>query len=445
MTGGAGTPGLMISAPASGTGKTTVALGLLRALTEDGLTVQPFKSGPDYIDPAFHRAACGRESFNLDSWTMGGELLDAIAGQGEGADMVVAEGAMGLFDGAAQGGATGNGASIDIARRMGWPVVLVVDVSGQAQSAAATALGFRLHCGALPFAGVILNRVASARHERLVRSGMEAMGVPVLGALPRRPDLTLPERHLGLVQAAEHGDLDAVLTGYAAFVRAHVDLAAIRRAADAGAPPGARPSSRAIRIAPPAQRIALARDAAFSFTYPHLLTAWRQAGAEIMPFSPLADEAPAADADLVWLPGGYPELHAGRLAAAGRFRHGLRHHAETRPVYGECGGYMALGEGLIDRDGTRHRMAGLLGLVTSYAERWLHLGYRQARLLAPVAGHTVGTVLRGHEFHYSTVVDQPDPPLARVSDPDGIEVAETGSYRGPVAGTFFHFVAPDIA
>lgn len=441
MTGGAGTPGLMISAPASGTGKTTVALGLLRALTEDGLTVQPFKSGPDYIDPAFHRAACGRESFNLDSWTMGGELLDAIAGQGEGADMVVAEGAMGLFDGAAQGGATGNGASIDIARRMGWPVVLVVDVSGQAQSAAATALGFRQHCGALPFAGVILNRVASPRHERLVRSGMEAMGVPVLGALPRRPDLTLPERHLGLVQATEHGDLDAVLTGYAAFVRAHVDLAAIRRAADAGAPPG----GRAIRIAPPAQRIALARDAAFSFTYPHLLTAWRQAGAEIMPFSPLADEAPAADADLVWLPGGYPELHAGRLAAAGRFRHGLRHHAETRPVYGECGGYMALGEGLIDRDGTHHRMAGLLGLVTSYADRRLHLGYRQARLLAPVAGHTVGTVLRGHEFHYSTVVDQPDPPLARVSDPDGIKVAETGSYRGPVAGTFFHFVAPDIA
>lgn len=168
-------------------------------------------------------------------------------------------------------------------------------------------------------------------------------------------------------------------------------------------------------------------------------------GAQILPFSPLADEAPAPDADLVWLPGGYPELHAGRLAAAERFRAGLNHHAETRPVYGECGGYMALGQGLIDRDGTRHRMAGLLGLVTSHADRRLHLGYRRARLLAPAAGFASGTRLRGHEFHYSTIVDQPDQPLACVTDADGGTLAETGSYRGRVAGTYFHLIAPDIA
>jgi cobyrinic acid a,c-diamide synthase len=432
-------PGLMIAAPASGTGKTTVMLGLLRALSEDGLTVQPFKSGPDYIDPAFHRAACGRASFNLDSWAMDGGLLDAIAAEAAGADMVLAEGSMGLYDGVASNGALGIGASADVARRMGWPVVLVLDVSGQAQSAAATALGFRSLDPHLPFAGVILNRVASPRHERLVRRGLETAGIPVLGALPRRGDLTLPERHLGLVQAVEHPDLDRAIADYAAFLRAHADLDAIRKAANANgsarSPDGGRPL-------PPAQRIAIARDAAFSFVYPHLLEGWRRAGAEILPFSPLADEAPGRDADLAWLPGGYPELHAGRIAAATTFLCGLRRHAETRPVHGECGGYMVLGEALIDKSGERHRMAGLLGLVTSHAQRRMHLGYRHAELLVPVSGLAAGTRLRGHEFHYSTIVEQSDAPLARVTDADGATVAETGSHRGHVTGTFFHMIAP---
>ncbi|SFG01590.1 hydrogenobyrinic acid a,c-diamide synthase (glutamine-hydrolysing) /cobyrinate a,c-diamide synthase [Novosphingobium sp. CF614] len=432
-------PGLMIAAPASGTGKTTMMLGLLRALSEDGLTVQPFKSGPDYIDPAFHRAACGRASFNLDSWAMEGGLLDAIAAEAAGADMVLAEGSMGLYDGVAGIGASGNGASADMARRMGWPVVLVLDVSGQAQSAAATALGFRSLDPQLPFAGVILNRVASPRHERLVRQGLEAAGIPVLGALSRRGDLTLPERHLGLVQALEHPDLDRAIADYAAFLRAHADLDAIRGAAGGSE---AAPQGDGRLPLPPAQRIAIARDAAFSFVYPHLLEGWRRAGAEILPFSPLVDEAPAAHADLVWLPGGYPELHAGTIAAATNFLSGLRRHAETRPVHGECGGYMVLGEGLIDKSGERHRMAGLLGLVTSHARRRMHLGYRLAELLVPVSGLAAGTRLRGHEFHYSTIVEQNDPPLARVTDADGAGVAETGSHRGHVTGTYFHMIAP---
>jgi cobyrinic acid a,c-diamide synthase len=426
----------MISAPASGTGKTTVMLGLLRALTDDGLRVQPFKSGPDYIDPAFHRAASGLPSFNLDSWAMGDALMDAIAAQGAGADMVLAEGSMGLYDGVATRGASGHGSSAELAARMGWPVVLVVDVSGQAQSAAAVALGFQRYNPDLPFAGVILNRVASPRHERLIRLGMEQAGLTVLGALPRRGDLALPERHLGLVQAVEHPDLDAAIVGYAAFLRAHVDLGALKAAARAGrmAQVGALPK-------PPAQRIALAQDAAFSFTYPHLLAGWRNAGAQVIPFSPLADEAPDAHADLVWLPGGYPELHAGRLAAATTFRNALQNHAKTRPIHGECGGYMALGAGLIDKDGVRHEMAGLLGLVTSYEKRKMHLGYRRAELLAPMAGHGAGTALRGHEFHYSTIVEQPDTPLARVTDADGADVPETGSRKGHVTGTFFHLIA----
>ncbi|WP_133019976.1 cobyrinate a,c-diamide synthase [Sphingomonas sp. PP-CE-1A-559] len=427
----------MVAAPASGTGKTTVMLGLLRALRDDGLAVQPFKSGPDYIDPAFHRAASGRASFNLDSWSMSSAMLDTLAGKADGADFALAEGSMGLFDGVAKLGATGNGASADIARRMGWPVVLVIDVSGQAQSAAATVLGFSRYDPSVPIAGVILNRVASPRHERLARAGMDAVGIRVFGALPRRGDLKLPERHLGLVQAVEHPDLDARIAEYADFLRAHVDIPALRDAATAST----RPTSVTNWIRPPAQRVALAQDAAFSFTYAHVLEGWRRAGAEILPFSPLADQAPAADADLTWLPGGYPELHAGKLAEAHRFKAGLTEFAKTRPVHGECGGYMALGEALIDADGVRHRMAGLLGLVTSYAQRKMHLGYRSATLLAPMGGVATGASLTGHEFHYSTILDQPDAALAHVTDAEGNVVPETGSYRGRVSGSFFHMIA----
>ncbi|SHJ72734.1 cobyrinic acid a,c-diamide synthase [Shimia gijangensis] len=428
-------PGLLISAPSSGTGKTTVMLGLLRALAEDGLNVQPFKSGPDYIDPAFHRAAAGRPSFNIDTWAMNETLIGGISEQSAGADIIISEGSMGLFDGVATRGESGFGSSAETALKMGWPVVLVIDVGGQAQSAAATALGFKAYNRDLPFAGVILNRCASPRHERLARLGMDHAGVKVLGVLPRRGDLALPERHLGLIQAVEHPDLEQAIKGYAAFLRENVDLEAIKAAAKAG------PAATGLLPKPPAQRIALAQDAAFSFTYPHVLTGWRNAGAEILPFSPLADEAPAADADLVWLPGGYPELHAGTLAAASNYLTGLRKHAETKPVHGECGGYMALGEVLIDKDGTRHQMAGLLGLVTSYEKRKFHLGYRQASLMAPMPGFGRGARLRGHEFHYSTILEEPDAPLAQVGDADGNPVPETGSIRVNTTGTFFHLIA----
>lgn len=432
------TPGLMISAPASGTGKTTVMLGLLRAFANRGLAVQPFKSGPDYIDPAFHLAAARRPSFNLDTWSMNADMVNRIAACADTADIVVAEGSMGLYDGVAKVGESGRGTTAELAARMGWPVVLVIDAGGQAQSAAAVALGFKHYAPDLPFAGVILNRVASPRHERLIRLGMENVGLPVLGVLPRRGDLALPERHLGLIQAVEHPDLEAAVADYAASLAEHTDLDAIINAAkaetiDAGAQHANQP--------PPAQRIAIARDAAFSFTYPHVLDRWRAAGVEIMPFSPLADEAPNNQADLVWLPGGYPELHAGKLAAAQTFRAGLRQHAETRPVHGECGGYMALGDALIDKEGVRHEMAGLLGLVTSYEKRKFHLGYRLAQLKQPMLGYDAGRQLRGHEFHYSTIIDQPDAALADVVDADGNPVAETGSWRGHVTGTFFHHIA----
>jgi len=435
------TPGLLISAPASGSGKTTVMLGLLAALRYRGVVVQPFKNGPDYIDPAFHRAASGRESFNLDSWAMPARLMDGLLGAGEGAGLILAEGSMGLFDGVAKAGACGNGASADLAARMGWPVVLVIDASGQAQTAAAVALGLARFRPGVRVAGVILNRIASPRHEALVRKGMEEAGITVLGVLPKRAAIAMPERHLGLVQAEEQPALQALIAEAAQLMRDGVDLDALIAAAATTATPTA-----AARITPPGQRIALARDAAFSFVYPHLLHGWRAAGAEVLPFSPLADQAPDPSADVCWLPGGYPELHAGALAAANRYRAGLRAFAETRPVHGECGGYMAMGEALIDKDGTRHDMAGLLGLVTSYASRKMHLGYRMAQLFHAIPGHGTGARLAGHEFHYSTILSQPDAPLAEVADATGAAVPETGSTRrqpggGLSTGTYFHLIA----
>ncbi|WP_137109550.1 cobyrinate a,c-diamide synthase [Rhodobacter sp. SY28-1] len=435
------TPGLLIAAPASGTGKTTVMLGLLAAFRERGLQVQPFKNGPDYIDPAFHRAASGRESFNLDSWAMPGAMLDGMLVAAEGADMVLAEGSMGLFDGVAAPGATGNGASADLAARMGWPVVLVIDASGQAQTAAAVAQGLARFRPGVTVAGVILNRIASPRHEALIRTGMEEAGLPVLGVLPKRAAIAMPERHLGLVQAEEQPALQSLIAEAAQLMREGVDLDALIAAARTTA--GSAPPAR---ITPPGQRIALARDAAFSFVYPHLLHGWRAAGAEVLPFSPLNDEAPDPTADTCWLPGGYPELHGPTLANADRFRTGLQTFAENRPVHGECGGYMAMGEAIVDKDGTRHRMAGLLGLVTSFEKRKMHLGYRLATLAQPIPGHSADRLLRGHEFHYSTILDQPDAPLAQVTDATGAKVAETGSTRlqrggGLSTGTFFHLIA----
>ena len=432
--------GLVISAPASGVGKTTLTLALAYAYRERGLQVQCFKCGPDYIDPAFHAAATGRASVNVDSWAMDRATIAQLVNRGADADIVLAEGSMGLFDGVAAHGLAGTGASADIAEMMGWPVLLVIDPSGQAQTAAAVAAGLRDFRAGVRLAGVVLNRVASPRHEDLVRRAMTAAGIAVFGALPRQAEISLPKRHLGLVQAEEQAEIGGLIAKAAGFVTEHVDLDALLRSAGAWTLPAA---ARGSRVRPPGQRIALARDAAFSFVYPHMLEAWRAAGAEIAPFSPLADEGPDASADVCWLPGGYPELHAGRLAANARFRSALRAFAGTRPVHGECGGYMALGTALTDADGVRHEMAGLLGLETSFARRRMHLGYRLAELAAPIPGQQAGARLRGHEFHYSTIIAQPDTPLAVVCDATGAAVAETGSRRDNTSGTFFHLIAED--
>jgi cobyrinic acid a,c-diamide synthase len=429
----------IIAAPQSGAGKTTVTLALLAALKRRGLMVRAAKAGPDYVDPAFHAAITGSACVNLDSWAMPANLVDALTAEAaRGADVFLIEGVMGLFDGAA-GPAGRSGATADLAAHFGLPVVLVLDVARQAQSAAAVVRGFAAHNPAVRIAGVILNRTGSERHRAFVACAIAALGVPVLGALPREATLVLPERHLGLVQAIEHAELGALSERLAAAAEQHFDLDAIMACAVPFAPSAT--TNCAPPLPPPGQRIALAHDRAFSFIYPHLITAWRRASAEILPFSPLADEPPPESADSCWLPGGYPELHADALAAARKFSSSLRRFAQTRPVHGECGGYMVLGQSLEDAAGRSHAMTGLLGHATSFVARRLHLGYRSARLLSDSILGRSGTVIRGHEFHYAALSGSGrDEPLAEVTDGQGGAV-ESGGRRGNVTGAFFHAIA----
>jgi cobyrinic acid a,c-diamide synthase len=438
--------GLIVAAPHSGAGKTTVTLAILAALQRRGIIVRAAKAGPDYIDPAFHAAVTGKASRNLDSWAMPATLLDTLVAQAaEAADVVVIEGVMGLFDGAvdAAGPLRRRGATADLAAHFGIPVVLVIDVGRQAQSAAATVRGFVAHDPAVRVVAVILNRVGSERHRAIVADAIGALDIPILGALPRDVALTLPERHLGLVQAGEHADLASLADRLAETAERYFDLDGLIAAA---APFNIAPAAHAApALPPPGQRIALASDRAFSFVYPHVIDAWRLAGAEILQFSPLADDAPPEDADCCWLPGGYPELHADTLAAAKKFSAGLHRFAETRPVHGECGGYMVLGESLEDAAGERHPMGGLLGHSTSFAKRKLHLGYRIARLLSDTVLGRGGTFVRGHEFHYASLISAgEDEPFAEVTDSEGRLFEKSGGRRGRVTGTFFHAIAAAV-
>lgn len=433
--------GLIVAAPRSGAGKTTIALALVAALRRRGLAVRAAKTGPDYIDPAFHAAASGWPCVNLDSWAMPPALLDSVlTDAARGAEFVVTEAAMGLFDGAdAPPGRTGSAA--DIAARFNLPVLLVLDVSGQAQSAAAIVRGFASHAPAVAISGVILNKVASERHRAMIMPAIAALGMPVAGSIPRDAALSLPERHLGLVQAQEHGDLHARIAQLADLAERCIDLDRIVQLAK----PVRTDAHAVIPLPPPGQRIALAQDAAFSFIYPHLIEGWRRAGAEIVTFSPLADQPPPADCDACWLPGGYPELHAGTLAQAEHFRAGLARFAAQRPVHGECGGYMVLGEILEDAASARHRMAGLLSHSTSFARRRLSLGYRAATLLDNGILGRKSVTLRGHEFHYATLIDPgADEPLASMTDAAGRALGQAGARRGLVSGSFFHILATEM-
>ncbi len=428
---------LIIAAPASGSGKTLITLSLLALMRQRGVLVSSAKVGPDYIDPAFHAAATGRACFNLDPWAMGaGELARHLEAAARDAELLVIEGVMGLFDGTADG----SGSTAELAARFDLPVVLILDCSRQGQSVAAVAAGFRDFRKDVKITGVILNRVATKRHgETLAAFIEENTGLPVIGKVMRRSDMELPSRHLGLVQAAEHADMAAFLERAADTVARDVSLCKLANL------------TRPLRIPqhihgepqlmpPLGQRIAIAQDEAFAFAYPHILEDWRAQGAEILPFSPLADEGPRPEADAVFLPGGYPELHAGRLAASISFLEGMRRAAERGAlIYGECGGYMVLGKTLEDAKGVTHAMCGLLPLSTSFAHRRLHLGYRELEHDSPLP---FPAQLRGHEFHYATTTATGDlPPLFRACDSSGMELAAMGMQKGRIIGSFAHVIS----
>ena len=410
--------GVIVAAPASGAGKTTVAAGLVRLCRRRGLDVAPFKVGPDYIDPGYLAAAAGRPCRNLDAWAMRpGTLASVLDAEG---DLAVVEGAMGLFDGAEGGG----GSTADIAALTGWPVLLVVDCGGQGQSVAALLAGFSGFRSDIRVAGAILNRVASSRHETMLRA--LATPVPVLGCVRRTETVGLSSRHLGLVQAGELEDIHALIDRMAD----RLEPFGLTDLADEGTPS----ATAGPALAPLGQRIAVAKDAAFSFAYEHVIRGWREAGAEIKHFSPLANQTPEGDA--VYLPGGYPELHAGKLAAAHEFLEALRRHPGW--VYGECGGYMVLGETLTDANGDRHRMAGLLPLETSFVGPARRLGYRR---FAAKDAIPLGNIFRGHEFRYARIVAEgPGEALFNVGDSAGRQLGPAGLRRGTVCGSFMHIV-----
>jgi cobyrinic acid a,c-diamide synthase len=404
------------------------------------MRVAAAKAGPDFVDPTFHALAGGAPRANLDPWAMRPATLAGAAGRLETtADLVLCEGVMGLFDGTGADGERGSTA--ELARLVGWPVILVVDARGVGVSVAALLRGFVDHQPPSSVAGVIFNRVVSERHRALLAGAVARYlpGVAVLGTLPADPALTLGSRHLGLVPAREAPAAEAVIERAANHVGAVID---IDRLIGMARPSRFVAEAPVLPIAPFGQRIAVASDDAFCFAYLTVLDGWRGAGAEIALFCPLANEPPDPAADAVYLPGGYPELWAGHLADADDFLGGLRHAAAAgKPVYGECGGYMVLGEGLIDAAGCRHPMTDLLPLETSFAERRLHLGYRQVKLLGNSPLGRTGTGFRGHEFHYASVVREGKAePLWSVTDASGAALGHYGLARGSVFGSFIHLI-----
>lgn len=424
---------VVVAAPASGSGKTLITLGALRALRDAGFRAASAKTGPDYIDPGFHRQATGLPCPSLDLWAMGEERCrQTLASQAAQSDVVIVEGVMGLFDG--PHGTPGSTA--DLAAVLRLPVVLVIDCQHQAQSVAALVHGFCSFRSDIQFAGIILNRVASERHAEMLQCALRGSPAPVIGIIRRDAGLQWPSRHLGLVQAQEQPAAEEFIARAALTVAAS-GLA--QKLLHIAAPVASLAEGPQL-LPPPGQRIAVAADAAFSFTYGAMLQGWRDKGAEILAFSPLADEAADARADVVFLPGGYPELHAGRLAANDRFMSALRQTQAL--VYGECGGYMVLGDAILDAEGNAHRMAGLLPLVTSFKERRLQLGYRR---LEPHGGPW-SMPLRAHEFHYSTAVEEgAAEPLFAASAIDGQPLGSIGMRRGNVMGSYAHVIASEAA
>jgi cobyrinic acid a,c-diamide synthase len=405
-------PRIVIGAAASSVGKTTIAAGIIAALRRQGLVVQPFKCGPDYIDPSYHERAAGRPCRNLDAWMLNdSQLVEGFSRACRDADIAVIEGVMGLFDGS--NWHDERASTAQIAKLLGAPVVLVVDIAGAARSAAAVVLGCQHFDPDLMLRGVVLNFAGSEGHAKGCAEAITGItGLPLLGWLPRDSALQIPERHLGLVPGSEHRDPHSLITAIADAVAERFDLGAITEIARTASALSETPKLAAVArresgIGRPI--IAVARDDAFCFYYPENLELLIEAGADIEFFSPLQGEQPAANAAGVYLGGGYPELHAAQLAANVGLWQALKTlRLRDAPIYAECGGFMALTQGLIDREGRRWPMAGLIPGVARMTDKLAALGYRHATALSRNLLADGGDVLRGHEFRYSTwVCDEP--------------------------------------
>jgi cobyrinic acid a,c-diamide synthase len=430
-------PAVVIAAPASGSGKTTVATGLMGALAQAGHRVAPFKVGPDYIDPGYHALAAGRPGRNLDPVLVGDELIGPLYRHGsDGCDIAVVEGVMGLFDGRIDPMMTGpaTGSTAHVAALLGAPVILVVDAKGQSHSMAALLHGFSTFDDTTRIAGVILNRVGSPRHAAVLRQACEHAGIPVLGALPRLDELSVPSRHLGLVTAVEHGnDARAAVDAMTSLIAAHVDLAGV--VALAGGRVAATPWSPEDAVGQntaPGVTVALAAGKAFSFSYaehPELLNA---AGADVVEFDPLTDPLPEGAAALV-LPGGFPEEFGAELSGNDRVRRQiLALAAAGAPVHAECAGLTYLVD---DLDG--HPMCGVLAGSARFTDR-LTLAYRQAAATADSALYVAGERAVGHEFHRTTVTFADCYEPAWVYRGHDVAAVRDGAVHGGVHASYLH-------
>ncbi len=433
--------GLILAAPTSGSGKTLVTLGLLRSLTRRNLPVLPAKSGPDYIDPMFHEFASGEPAVNLDCWAMSRDMIGQIIAKRVQASEILAgchlivEGAMGILDGA---GREGYGNVADLAEILELPVVMIVNAAKQAQSVSLAPLGLRQARPNTVLAGVILNGIGSERHLAGAKHSLEEHGIKVFGWLPKRKELVIPSRHLGLILPSENSSMEALVDAVADQMEKTVDIDCILHATQTLS--CSRPSRQDSYADPLGQTIGLACDQAFCFTYRHVLDMWHAAGASIKPFSPLSDEGPADDVDAVFLPGGYPEIYLKQMAGNNEFRSKMI-SAQSRGalIYGECGGFMVLGRAIEDAEGQQHEMLGLLPHTTSMQSAKLHLGYRllKGRKGTPFEGN----LFAGHEFHYSRMKsDTSANRLFAVQDAFGNRLPEAGLAIDNVCGSYCHTI-----
>jgi cobyrinic acid a,c-diamide synthase len=431
------TRGLVIAGTQSGVGKTTITLGLIAALARRGLSVQPFKVGPDFIDPGHHSRAAGRVCRNLDGWMLSRETNEALfRRQARQADVAVVEGVMGLFDG--YDGASEAGSTAQMAKWLGLPVLLVVDARAMARSAAALVHGFAGFDPDLSLAGVIFNRIGSAGHLEYLEQALASLqDVRCFGGLPRDPELAIPERHLGLATAEDHPLEEVYLHYLAEWLEAHLDLDGLLQALS----PLALPEEPAPEAGPPAVRLGVARDRAFCFYYPENLELLAQRGAELVPFSPLEDRELPAHLDGIYLGGGYPELYAEQLAGNVGLKQALQKSAAGGlPIYAECGGLMYLARDIRDLEGRTFRMAGVFPFSVQMLPRLKALGYREVTLTAAGLPGPPGTRARGHEFHYSEIVGQPDgvPCLYRLTPRQGGEAVNEGYRANNVLASYVH-------